>query len=637
METTEALLRVLALAPRFGEAGGPGAVAAAVCREACEAFGADAALLVRRVGDEHVVYEAREPPSVLTPPGRTVLVADVPGLEDALGPAGTAVAYVGDSLRVPVVIEGRTERLLVLDLQPGARRFGPDEMLVLQRFVDHAALAIEHAARRRAEEEARLNTRQTDRLLSLGASLAATRTVDEVAEALVAEAMAQVGAGAAAVHALEGGRFVAVAGGRPPAEDVGGLLLRDEIVLLASSASVPLTAGAAVVGAIELRFDGVRDFDAADRQFLAALGRHGGLALERARLHADEVRAREEAELRASAAEALEHVAEGVFLVDGDGVVRVWNPVTSSVTGMPAAAVVGRRLEHVLPAWSSYLARAPVAVAGDAAAPVTLPYEAPHGELWLSISGLRFDQGTVYAFRDVTGDHALERLKSDFIATISHELRTPLAVLYGGALTLARDEAALSVDDRGRVLQMMAAEGRRLERLVDRILFASSLESDSAWAEASLVDAAALVRELAAETPGGSERIELDVPAAVEERRVRGDRDHLRQVMSNLVENALKYSPPDAPVTVSLSAPPSRLRIAVADRGPGIADADRDHVFEKFYRADSQLTRGVRGTGLGLYIVRELVTRIGGRVWAEPRDGGGAVFVVDLPAEPAVA
>jgi signal transduction histidine kinase len=400
---------------------------------------------------------------------------------------------------------------------------------------------------------------------------------------------------------------------------------------------VPLTAGAAVVGGLELSFVEPRDFGASDREFLAALGRQGGLALERARLHADEVRAREEAELRASAAQALEFVAEGVFLVDGDGIVRVWNPSAAAVTGLDARTVVGRRLADVAPWWPPVAERVPVASAGDrGAAPLTLPLETEAGELWASILGIRFDEGVVYAFRDVTDEHGLERLKSDFIATISHELRTPLAVLYGGAVTLGRDDVEVPADDRRRMLEMMVAEGKRLERLVDGILVASSLESDSARYESQLFDATAVVREVVGELNAATgAAIELAVDADAGDRAVLGDRDHLRQIVANLVDNAVKYSPGEAGVHVTVATAGERLRIGVSDDGLGVAHADRERIFDKFFRADSQLTNGVRGTGLGLYIVRELVQRMKGQVWVEPRPERGSLFVVELPTQPA--
>jgi signal transduction histidine kinase len=109
------------------------------------------------------------------------------------------------------------------------------------------------------------------------------------------------------------------------------------------------------------------------------------------------------------------------------------------------------------------------------------------------------------------------------------------------------------------------------------------------------------------------------------------DESRLRQVLVNLVENAIKYSPDGGEVAVTLAEGAGRARIEVSDRGLGVPQAERERIFEKFYRLDPALRRGVGGTGLGLYISRELVERMHGRLWVEPRPGGGSTFVVELP------
>jgi two-component system sensor histidine kinase VicK len=112
------------------------------------------------------------------------------------------------------------------------------------------------------------------------------------------------------------------------------------------------------------------------------------------------------------------------------------------------------------------------------------------------------------------------------------------------------------------------------------------------------------------------------------------DPDKVRQVLANLVENAVKYSPDGGRVDVRLEQAGDRVRFLVLDEGLGIPPSEHERVFEKFYRLDPNLTRGVGGTGLGLYICRELVRRMDGQIWVESRDGRGSTFVVELPAAP---
>ena len=110
-----------------------------------------------------------------------------------------------------------------------------------------------------------------------------------------------------------------------------------------------------------------------------------------------------------------------------------------------------------------------------------------------------------------------------------------------------------------------------------------------------------------------------------------GDSDKIRQILTNLVENAVKYSPDGGDVTVELGKAGGRVRMAVRDEGLGVPPSEHRRIFEKFYRLDPDLTRGVGGTGLGLYITRELVERMGGRIWVESSGDGGSTFVVELP------
>ena len=345
--------------------------------------------------------------------------------------------------------------------------------------------------------------------------------------------------------------------------------------------------------------------------------------------------ARREAEARAQSAQALEFVGDGVFLVDPQGIVRLWNPAAEAITGLLGVDVVGRPAEAAIPGWPALAPRVPVVSAerGTAARPQTLPLEIDARELWLSISGVGFDAGTVFAFRDVTEERGLEKLKSDFVSTISHELRTPLAAIYGAALTLRRDDMPLQDYQRTDLLSVIASESERLARIVNDILWTSRIESGGLQVTIEACDGAALALGVVqAARLQLHERLELvlEVPESLPD--VAADPDKVRQVLTNLVENAVKYSPDGGRVVVRLEASGDRVRFLVSDQGLGIPARERERIFEKFYRLDPHLTRGVGGTGLGLYICRELVHRMDGRIWVESEEGTGSTFVVELPA-----
>jgi PAS domain S-box-containing protein len=141
-------------------------------------------------------------------------------------------------------------------------------------------------------------------------------------------------------------------------------------------------------------------------------------------------------------ARVLEHVDDGIFLVDDSGVLQHWNPAAAAVTGIDSEDVLGRRIEDVLTGWPAVEGLVPVTESPGPTGPATktLPLELEGKELWLSISGVRFVDGVVYAFRNVTEQRALDELKGEFVATVSHELRTPLAAIYGSAQTLQRED-----------------------------------------------------------------------------------------------------------------------------------------------------------------------------------------------------
>jgi PAS domain S-box-containing protein len=335
-------------------------------------------------------------------------------------------------------------------------------------------------------------------------------------------------------------------------------------------------------------------------------------------------------------ARVLQHVDRGVFLVNGGGVVRYWNPAAHAVTGLEAENVVGRRADAVLTGWDAICREIPVATVpgpGGIAAK-TLPLELDGRELWISISGVKFEDGIVYAFRNLTEERALEELKSDFIATVSHELRTPLAAIYGCARTLLRPDLELPEPDRARLLEVISQESERLTRIVGDILLANQIEAGRLRLTEHEFDAAALARDVVEQIEtslAGGEHISFDVVAPELAVLVSGDEDKLRQVLVNLVDNAVKYSPDGGHVEVRIEPRESGVRISVRDEGLGIPHVEQQRIFGKFYRVDPQQTRGVGGTGLGLYICRELVRRMEGRVSVRSREGEGSTFVVDLP------
>ncbi len=325
---------------------------------------------------------------------------------------------------------------------------------------------------------------------------------------------------------------------------------------------------------------------------------------------------------RAQASQALEFVGDGVFLVGRDGIVLLWNPAAARITGLAEERIVGASAAIELADWPL----------GQGERPQTFPVDGPHGELWLSLTAAEFPHGTVYAFRDLTEERTVEQLKSDFVSTVSHELRTPLAAIYGAAMTLQRSDVQLNDAQRAGMLEVIAGESERLARIVNDILLASRLDSGAATVEIGRTDAAEVARSvLAAAEAHLPPGVELGLAVPEPSPQVAADPDGLRQVLVNLVENAVKYSPNGGLVELELARADGRVRFAVRDRGLGIPASEHERIFEKFFRLDPNLSRGVGGTGLGLYISRELVRRMGGRIRVDSEPGRGSTFSFELP------
>jgi len=343
---------------------------------------------------------------------------------------------------------------------------------------------------------------------------------------------------------------------------------------------------------------------------------------------------------RDEAERVLAHLGDGVFVVDRDGVVRLWNQAAEAITGLRAAEVRGREAEEAIPGWTTIATFVPVADRpGEGEGPSsseTVPLDIGGRELWLSIVAVALEDDTVYAFRDATHDRRLENLRSQFVATISHEIRTPLASLHGAALTLRKHDLPAQTEDD--LLEMIAEQSNRLARLVEEILVAGQLDSGSLHVVADTFEPQELVRDVvAAERSklGAGTTIDVVAPAVVP--NVHGDAERTSQVLHNLVDNAIKYSPSGGQIEVELAAEGDSLRFSVHDQGLGIPPGEEERIFDKFYRLDPDQRRGIGGTGLGLYICRELVRSMHGRIWVESEPGQGTTFAFELPAEPVPA
>lgn len=253
----------------------------------------------------------------------------------------------------------------------------------------------------------------------------------------------------------------------------------------------------------------------------------------------------------------------------------------------------------------------------------TVEFDMPASPLRVLVTATpqRGSKGCVLVFRDVTEIRRLERVRRDFVSNVSHELRTPVSVVRANAETLVDAHG----EDPARTQPLVDAIARhadRLSRIIDDLLDLSRLEAG----KRTMKLAPTTIREVALHAAElvASDRVAVDVDAELE---ALADREALQQVLVNLIDNAVKYSPADTEVTVTARADGDRVRITVADRGPGIAREHRGRVFERFYRVDAGRSREVGGTGLGLSIVKHLAEAMDGTAGLDETESGSAFWI----------
>ncbi|MDP8911869.1 MAG: cell wall metabolism sensor histidine kinase WalK, partial [Actinomycetota bacterium] len=353
------------------------------------------------------------------------------------------------------------------------------------------------------------------------------------------------------------------------------------------------------------------------------------------------VRARAE---RQKLADIVDSSSDGIVSVDRDGSVRSWNPASERITGYAAERVVGRAwadVRELLEARNEPEAdEASSAYGDDRREARLLTIQSAEGETrWVAMSSAPLPEGgCAFVLRDETTRREIgemlaarerEQMRADLIASVSHELRTPLTSILGFAQTLLARDA--DEDERARYLKIIEKEGIRLKKLIDDLLDLRDIAAGRVAAN-ERVDLTELLAEQAELFRGESDahRVVVDVPP--QPLVVTGDRDRLSQVASNLISNAIKYSPEGGEVRVSAQAADGVVQMAVRDRGLGIPREHQQHIFTKFFRADMPEARRIGGTGLGLALSREIVEAHGGRISFESTEGEGSTFYVDLPA-----
>jgi signal transduction histidine kinase len=330
---------------------------------------------------------------------------------------------------------------------------------------------------------------------------------------------------------------------------------------------------------------------------------------------------------REETATLIETMTEGVLAADARGAIVTLNRAARRLLGYGT----GDRLPALAELFHEKAARDLVQTVLDGGE--AEPRELERGARALLVTGRALPNGGVLlVIRDVTELRRLEAVRRDFVANVSHELKTPLTSIVGYAETLTTEDAG---KDAERFAHTILNNARRMQELVDDLLDLSRIESGRWQPTPALVDVAGVVAEAWAEflDRARARRINITVAASAAP-HVRADPDALRQILTNLFDNALRHTPPGGRITVTAEASLGGVTIAVADTGSGISSEHLPRIFERFYRADPGRSREEGGTGLGLAIVKHLMEAHGGRVEARSTLGVGTTILLFFPGEP---
>ncbi len=509
--------------------------------------------------------------------------------------------------------------------------------------------------------------RQRDYLLEISRALTSRLNLNEVLRLILQQAAEMLNGHAALVALVEpDGRYtIRQSYGIPQPildqlqpmlnqlEDVGEAVTALEHNLIAIARAVGL--GLWQVVSLPLKIEGeeflgalyvfrVRGgaFSRDDRRVLQSFADQAAIAVHNARLY--EQLSYEKSRLNA----ILEFSADGVVIMDAAHRIQIFNRAISNLLGIPASEAIGRKFEEVLvlqhkragialeeaeaQGWPLVSASSPLFVEGD-----LLRRNGSLVSVEISFAPL-FNRerkliNIIADVHDLTRIRAAEEMKATFISAVSHELKTPVALIKGYASTLRRADAQWDEATVRESLRVIEEEADHLTELIENLLDASRAQTGSfklAPVELDINDLVArVVKKFQAQTP--THRIIADVSPTMP--LVFADEARITQVLSNLISNAVKYSPPGSEIRISGRATPKEVIITVADQGIGIAPEERDKLFERFYRSERAVRRGTPGTGLGLYLSKAIVEAHGGRIWVEDNEAGqpGARFSFSLP------
>lgn len=414
---------------------------------------------------------------------------------------------------------------------------------------------------------------------------------------------------------------------------------------------MPLAVRQHALGALCLAVRPGKEFSAGDLELIQGLAERAAIAIDNARLYIETQQALASGSATATQLDTIFNATDvGIFVTDVHGAFLRINPYGAHLLGLPYASI--ENVSHPISAPFEYRTtdgeaippdRQPLHLARVQGHPVEQRLVIHRYDTGKDIQALtrctpwrdEHNQiaGAIAVVTDITAIHELERQKDEFLGVASHELKTPLTSLKILAQLMARKMETSGEIREAEQAQRMQVAITRMERLIGDLLDVSLIQEGKLAFHEELTD----LRDICVEAIGEQRMLtQRDIRLIAQDgcaALIYADRERIYQVVANLLSNALKYSPATESVTLRLWSGPKERYFSVHDHGPGIPAEATDHIFERFYRVPGmqvQSGSGV-GLGLGLYICKDIVTRHGGRIWAESKLGHGSTFSVALP------
>lgn len=380
-------------------------------------------------------------------------------------------------------------------------------------------------------------------------------------------------------------------------------------------------------------------FSREEQELLTAFADQAAIAVTNARLYETAVREKQQSEA------IIEHSADGVMIIDNRWRIVSFNRAIELLTGWPREEAIGRPCAEVLGITNGQgvnicLVDCPLQRRPPPLAPVVEGWvEARDGRRRYVQSRYAMQRsstgeflGAIASVRDITEQKIEEEAQSTFFSVISHELKTPVSIIKGYAETFARDDVSWPPDTMREGMQVIVEEADRLARQIQDLLDASRLQAGGMRLEMSdwsLPELVAQLVERFGTTAGAA--FSFETRLADELPPVHADRERIREVLENLISNAIKYSPDGGTIRVAARSEGQRAVVSVSDDGIGIPQEVQGQLFNRFYRVDNRMRRTTQGAGLGLFLSRAIVEAHGGRIWVNSRPGRGARFSFSVP------